>query len=199
MRCLAASAPFLGACRKQPQSNVEALSLMPCWAKRISASQLVPVRSFFEEEVAGLIVCFVAGSVLLCGLVRRVTREFSYAMEWIFYDPGRTGRCWPPFFIIKSFSTALLKSVKYQCNSSRWKATMYYQIKQLFKHRNSRLVDFVYRFCSTFFIELSSYSKSRLTDDTYLRKTKSLLDHFKPSLARDRLFVIVIFVHSLQR
>ncbi len=52
--------------------------------------------------------------------------------------------------------------------------------------------------CPTFLIELSSYSKSRLTGDTYLRKTKSLLDHFKPSLARDRLFVIVIFVHSLQ-
>jgi hypothetical protein len=72
---------------------------------------------------------------------------------------------------------------------------MYYQIKQLFKHRNLRLVDFVYRFVQPFFIELSSYSKSRLTDDTYLRKTKSLLDHFKPSLARDRLFVIVVFVH----
>jgi len=78
-----------------------------------------PVRSFFEEKVAGLIVCFVAGSVLLQGLVRRVTWEFSYAMEWIFYDPGRTGRCWLLFLKI-----ALLKGVKYQCGSSRWKATI---------------------------------------------------------------------------
>ena len=71
----------------------------------------------------------------------------------------------------------------------------YYQIKQLFKHRNSRLVDFVYRFVQPFLSNYLHTQKSRLTDDTYLGKTKSLLDHFKPSLARDRLFVIVIFVH----
>jgi len=80
LRCLVASAPFLGACRKQPQSNVEAFTSDAVLGQKYICVSACPVRSFFEEEVAGLIVCFVAGSVLLWGLVRRVTREFSYAM-----------------------------------------------------------------------------------------------------------------------
>ncbi len=115
----------------------------------------------------------------------------------IFWDPGRTGRYWLLFFKISPQPFWRVWSISAARVSGKLLCTI--RSSNLFKHRNSRLVNFVYRFCSTFLIELSSYSKSRLTDDTYLRKTKSLLDHFKRSLARDRLFVIVIFVHPLQR
>jgi len=71
----------------------------------------------------------------------------------------------------------------------------YYQIKQFVQASKLEVSQFHLSLLFNLSYRIIFVLKVEINGLYYLRKTKSLLDHFKPSLARDPLFVIVIFVH----